>query len=58
METLLGSTVVKIALAAVGAAVAFVILRAMLRVAARFLAIGCLSLAALALVVWLVGWMT
>lgn len=55
METLMGSMWIRIALVVVGAAVAFIVLRAVLRVTARFLTIGCLSLAALAAIVWLVG---
>lgn len=58
MEALLGNPVVRIGLMVAGAVAAFVVLRSALRVTARLVKVGCLSLAGLALVLWLIGWVT
>ncbi len=58
MEALLGNSVVQIGLMAAGALAGFVVLRSALRATARLVKVGCLSLAGLALVIWLIGWVT
>jgi len=58
MEPLLDSSAVRIGLVVAGALAAFIVLRSTLRVTARLLKVGCLSLAGVALVLWLVTWVT
>jgi hypothetical protein len=52
-----GQSLMNLAGVLVGALLALALLRALWRVAARALAVGCLALAAAALVVVLVGWL-
>ncbi len=58
MEPLLDSSAVRIGLMLAGALAALIVLRSTLRVTARLLKIGCLSLAGVALALWLVTWVT
>lgn len=52
-----GQTILNIVLFLVFLGLGWVILRAVLKVAARFLAVGCLALVAMAGIVWAIGWL-
>lgn len=58
MELLLDDTAVRIVLMVAGVLGAFVVARSMLRASLRLIRVGCLSLAGLALVLWLINWVT